>query len=187
MKRFLIIWQIIELKKTDIFQIIITLNVMYIQVPLIAGAFFDKIRLDNFIFLWQVEGFYWGHNFRCFGCKFLSSVDIDVSGFDQPVDDLLDCASDTVYHPLAMVGLVIVPLWCNISVEMSKQCKYKLRTKLWGATIAPQNHLTQFSHQFFQFVDDGDNAAECSDSRLIIWLGDNRHRNLRFSSPLSRY
>ena len=149
MKRFLIIWQIIELKKTDIFQIMITLNVVYIQASFNCWSIFDKIRLDKFIFLWQVEGFYWGHTFRCFGCKFLSSVDIDVSGFDQPVDDLLDCVSDIVYHPLAMVGLVIVPLWCNISVEMSKQCKYKLRTKLWGATIAPQNHLNAIRPSIF--------------------------------------
>ena len=55
---------------------------------------------------------------------------------------------------------------------MSKQYKYKLRTKLWGATIAPQNQLTQFAHQFFQLVDDGDNVAECSDSVVIIWFAD---------------
>ena len=60
---------------------------------------------------------------------------------------------------------------------MSKQCKYKLGTKLWGATIAQQNHLMQSAHQFFQLVDDGGNAAECSDSRVIIWFADNRHRN----------
>ena len=76
-----------------------------------------------------------------------------------------------------MVDLIIVPLYCNIPVKMSKQCKYKLGKKLWGATIAPQNHLMQFAHQFFQLVDDVDNAAKCSDSRVIIWFADNGHRN----------
>ena len=37
--------------------------------------------------------------------------------------------------------------------------------------------LTQFAHQFFQLVDDGDNAAECNDSRVIIWFTDNSHWN----------
>ena len=118
-----------------------------------------------------------GHTFRCFGCRFLSGVDIDVSGFDQPVDYSLDCASDTVHRPLAMVGLILVPLQCNISVKLGKQCKYKLVTKLRGATIAPQNHLTRFTHQIFQLADNGGNTAESSDSRVNIWFSDNSHRN----------
>ena len=176
MKRFLIIWQTIEIKKTDIFQIMITLNVMYIQGSFNCWSFVDKTRFADIIFLWKVERFYCRHTIRCFGCKFLSSADVDVSGFDQPVDHSTGCASDTIHQPLTMVGLIIVRLQCNISIEMSKQCKYKLRTKLWGATIAPHNHFTQCVHQFFQLVNDGDDAAECSDSRVIIWFPDNRCR-----------
>ena len=42
--------------------------------------------------------------------QILSSADIDEPGFDQAVGDSLDCASDTVRRPLAMVDLVIIPL-----------------------------------------------------------------------------
>ena len=50
---------------------------MYIQGSFNCWSIFDKM-IDNFIFLWQVERFYWGSIFSCFGCKFLSSVDISI-------------------------------------------------------------------------------------------------------------
>ena len=118
---------------------------------------------------------------RCFDCKFLNSVDINVSGFDQSVDDSLDCASNTVHRPLAMMGLVLVPLQYNILVEMSKQWM-----KLWPQTITPQNNLMQFAHPFFQLINDGDvqlNTAilEWSFDSLITAI----RTLVRLSSPLS--
>ena len=82
---------------------------MFIQGSFNCWSIFDKAWLDNFIFLWQVEAFIEEAPLDASAAN-LSSADIDEPGFDQAVGDSLDCASDTVHRPLAMVDLVIIPL-----------------------------------------------------------------------------